>query len=266
LLFFTVGVKMGLLSSPSLILCGLSIVLLTSFVVFEMKASQPIIELHLFKNRTFTWATITCVLQSASYASPIFLIPFYLADGIGYSTSMIGVFLALTAVPFVVIFPLSGKLSDHLGTRSLSAAGMIVMCVGIFLTGRLQGGSTGLYIGLLMLFLGAGPGIFVPPNNSAVLGSVPKNRLGTASGVLSTARQLGSSSGFAISGSLLSQRALHYGQSLSGRYTDGALLKKMSVVNGFQDILLFAGLLGCVGIITSLVSEKSDRPIQGKTS
>jgi EmrB/QacA subfamily drug resistance transporter len=259
LLFFTMGMRWGLASRSSLLLLFSSVVLLTAFILFELKAPQPIVELHLFKDRTFAWAMVALVLQATAFSSPIFLIPFYLADGMGYSTSMVGVFLALTAVPFVVIYPLSGRLSDRIGATFLSALGAAVTCVGIYLTSRLDGSSTGLYIGLIMLLFGSGAGIFNPPNNSAVLGSVPKSRLGTASGMVATARQLGGSFSFALSGSLLAERALHHAQILSRSHVDKAVIRRMSAIYSFHDILMLAAIVSCVGIAAALRASKSSR-------
>jgi EmrB/QacA subfamily drug resistance transporter len=256
LLFFTLAGKWGLFSAPVMLLGVSAILLLALFLRVELKAPQPIIDLGLFRNTAFTGATVSNVIQAAAMSAAVFLVPFYLVDGIGYSASMAGALMALIAAPFVLMYPLSGRLSDRMGTRLLPVSGMLVVCVALFFMSRLGSASSGLAIAAGLCFLGAGQGIFQPPNNSAILGSVPKDRLGTASGIMSTTRQIGISSSIAITGSLLAGRIALNSDRLAGQGLDPSLMKRMSVSTSFQDILALAAIFGCLGIITSLVRDK----------
>lgn len=256
LLFFNLAGKWGILSVPVLILGVSAMLLLTIFLVVELKAPQPIIDLGLFRSTAFTGAIVSSVVQATSISAAIFLVPFYLVDGIGYSASMAGALMALIAVPFVLMYPLSGRLSDRMGSRVLPVTGMLVFCMALFFMSRLGSASSSLAIAAGLCFLGTGQGIFQPPNNSAILGSVPKDRLGTASGIMSTTRQLGISSSVAITGSLFAGRIAFYSDRLTGKGLDPSLMKRMCVSTSFQDILALATVFGCVGIITSLIRDR----------
>ena len=169
---------------------------------------------------------------------------------------MVGVCLAILGVPFLLLSPISGKMSDRFGSRFLSAFGMSLACIALLFMSRLGSGSTGFAITIGLCIIGVSYALFVPPNYSAIIGSVPEDRFGTASGILSVTRQAGSSSGIAIAGTLFASRVFFYSDHFAGRGLDAHLVRKMSVIGAFQDVLLFAALFGIIGIIASSVQEK----------
>jgi EmrB/QacA subfamily drug resistance transporter len=253
LLFLTFGGKGGFMTPLVLFLGCLAIILLTFFLISEKKAPQPIIELNFFKKRLFTFAVITAGLMSTVAAFIIFLVPFFLMEGLGSSGSVAGIFMALLAIPLMVLSPVSGRLSDKMGPAFLSTLGVILFCISLFLLSRLGEHPTYLSIGIAITLSGVGMAIFTPPNNSAIMGSVPRSMLGTASSIAMTARQVGASSGIAVTGALFSSnqadilgRLLHTG-------IDLPTAKKMASVAGYQETILVGIAIACVGVPTSLV-------------
>jgi MFS family permease len=256
LLFFNLAGKWGFFSTTNLLLISSTILLLAVFLLFEAKAAQPIIDLRLFRNPVLTGAAAASTIHATVLAGSIFLLPFYLIEGMGYSASMVGVLLALLAVPFLLLSPITGKLSDRFGQRLLSACGMSVSCIALFFISRLGSASTGFVITLGLCIIGVSYGVFVPPNYSAIIGAVPKDRFGTASGILSVTRQVGSSSGIAVAGTLFASHLSFYSDHLAGRGLDTGLVRKISVISAFQDVLLLAAAFGTIGIIASLMRQK----------
>jgi MFS family permease len=134
--------------------------------------------------------------------SVIFLMPFYLIQGRGLTTGQAG--LLLTAEPLIMAIsaPLSGTLSDRIGSRLLSTVGMTIMAVGLFLLSRLTPTSPTVFVLVALAVCGLGTGIFISPNTNALMGSAPKNRQGIASGVLATARNSGMVLGIGMAGAV----------------------------------------------------------------
>jgi EmrB/QacA subfamily drug resistance transporter len=256
LLFFSLVGKQGFFSTSNLLLAGSTVLLLGMFLLFEAKAAQPIIDLGLFRNPVLAGAAAAGTVHATVLAGSIFLLPFYLSEGVGYSAPMVGVSLAIVGVPFLLLSPISGKMSDRFGQRLLSAFGMSLACIALLFMSQLGSGSTGFGITVGLCIIGISYALFVPPNYSAIIGSVPRDRFGTASGILSVTRQVGSSSGIAVAGTLFASRLLFYSDHLAGRGLDAHLVRKLAVISAFQDVLLLAAVFGIIGIIASSVREK----------
>jgi EmrB/QacA subfamily drug resistance transporter len=263
LLFFNLAGKRGFLSTPNLLLAGSTLLLLGIFLLFESRAAQPIIDLRLFRNRVLAGAAAAGTVHAAVLTGSIFLLPFYLTEGLGYSARMVGLSLAIVGVAFFLLSPISGKMSDRFGPRLLSALGMSLACVALLFLSRLGSGSTALAITVGLCIIGISYAVFVPPNYSAIIGSVPRDRFGTASAIVSVARQVGSSSGIAVAGTLFASRLLFYSDRLAGRGLDAHLVRRMSVIGAFQHVLFLAAVFGIAGVVA--LSVRGPRKGSGKT-
>ncbi|MBN2401548.1 MAG: MFS transporter [Spirochaetes bacterium] len=251
LLFLCFSGKQGI-TWPVLLMAGLAVIFFIFFLHSEKNAEQPIIKLSLFKNRIFTIGTVCAVLQTAAGSTIIFLIPFYLTDGLGSTSSIVGLYMALIAVPMLVLSPISGRLSDKMGSKFLATFGMFVTTVALILLSRLGANPTYFAIGIAIFLAGSGMSIFLPPNNSAVMGAVPRDMLGTASAVVTAARQVGASSGIAVTGAIYSTLQI---KNLDKFLNDGFDLlaaKKLASVAGFQYTIMAGVVICAIGIVISL--------------
>ena len=253
LLFLSFGGKRGFATPLILLLGCLVAVFLVLFLISEKKATQPIVKLSFFRMRLFSAATISVGVQTTATSFVIFLVPFCLMEALGSSGSVVGIFMALLALPLLVISPVSGRLSDKIGSTFLATLGMCVVCVALFLLGRLGAHPTYLSIGIGVAMCGMGMAIFQPPNNSAILGSVPKSMLGTASAINMVARQVGASSGIALAGALFSGYQTDVLHRLSSMGIDLLTAKRMASLAGFEKAMLVGLAIASVGIFTSLV-------------
>ena len=95
-----------------------------------------------------------------------------------------------------IVAPFAGRLADRLGARPLTVGGMSLVAIGLFALGALRPATPG-FLALLAL-IGAGLGCFTPPNNAAIMGSVPEHQSGLASGVLNMTRGMGTALGLAL--------------------------------------------------------------------
>ncbi|MCG7849299.1 MAG: MFS transporter [ANME-2 cluster archaeon] len=248
LLVITRGQELGW-DSPAII--GLSVmfaVFLTGFIIAEKRADQPMVELSLFRNRPFSASNTSGFLSFVAMFAAFFLMPFYMEEILGYNT--VHMAMALIAVPLVMalVAPVSGWISDRTNSFKLSSLGMAVTCLALIFLGNLDQNATFLDIVFMLGMIGLGMGMFQSPNNSIVMGSVPKNRLGIAGGMLGMVRNLGMVTGIAISGAVFT-RGLQSNQAAGLAY-------EAAFLGGFHDAFMVAAVICAVGIITSLMRGK----------
>ena len=192
-------------SSPRILgMFGAAVVFLLAFIGRELKFRAPLVDLRLFKIPVFSIGNFTGLLSYLAMFGVLFLMPFYLERVLSFDSALAG--LILTAVPLgmTVVAPKAGALADRYGPRLLTTGGMFLTAVaalGLALTVAIHA-DLFLLVGELIL-VGAGLGVFTPPNNSSVMGSLPSARLGVGGGILNMARSLGMAMGTAISGTIM---------------------------------------------------------------
>ena len=254
LLFLNLAGRWRLFSPPSLALLASALGMLAMFLRFEKKSAQPIVELALFRNPVLTGAALTSGIHAFIVVGTAFLLPFYLTEALGYSASMVGLFFSVLSVPFLVLSPLAGRMSDTMGPKFLSALGVALACVALFFLGRLGSGPTPAAIVFCVCLMGTSYGVFIAPTNSMIMGAVPRDRFGTASGIIATTRQVGSSTGIAVAGAFFASRMAFHSHHLAKGWLAPHAIKKLAVTAAFQDTLLLGAVFGALGIITALFS------------
>lgn len=179
----------------SLVLAAAAFIL---FLRVETKREQPLLELSLFKNPLFS-VSILCgfLVFSANFCFNI-IAPFYAQNMLNLSPFSAGFLLMLFPICMVVVAPISGALSDKLGSEPLTFAGLIVMVIAQFGLAALHDGSSLWVVGTWIAMLGIGSGLFQSPNNSLVMSQVPRTQLGSAGSVNSLVRNVGMVVGITI--------------------------------------------------------------------
>lgn len=181
-------------------------VFLPLFIRIEKKASDPMIDLNLFREQLFSVNLITASLSFISLAGTTLLIPFYLEGVMGYNPAKVGLLMAVVPVMMGALAPPAGSLSDRIGTRPMTVIGLISMLIGYVAVAGIRLDDSILVYLLRFAPIGLGLGIFNAPNNSAIMGAAPRQRLGVASGLLAITRILGQTTGIALLGALWATR------------------------------------------------------------
>lgn len=236
------GHAWGWLSAPVLLLGLAALVALGCFIVLEGRRAAPMLDLSLFRSRVFSAATVSALLNYVCVYSILFLLPFLLIQGRGLDTQQAG--LVLTAQPLVmaIVAPMSGALSDRIGSRLLSTGGMVLLTVGLGLLALLSAHGSLLAIAAALGVVGLGVGIFVSPNNSALMGAAPRHRQGIAAGVLATARNVGMVLGVGMAGAVFTTVLA------SPAYAS----PQAALVAGVRASLLVAAAVAALGSVASL--------------
>lgn len=174
-----------------------------AFIVTERKARSPLGRPDLgpltpVQHGNCRWAAV--VRRAVRQPVPDAILPGACS---GYAPSQTGLLLTPVPIALAVMAPVAGIVTDAVGSRLPTVAGMLVAAAALLALALLPAGSLVTTLGSLAL-LGVGLGLFTPPNNSAIMGSAPNNRLGVAGGILNMTRGLGTSLGVAATGAVLS--------------------------------------------------------------
>ena len=233
------GHAWGWRSARTVMLIVVALALLVAFIMIERRRESPMLDLTLFHRRVFSAATLSALLNYACVYAVLFVLPFLLIQGRGLSVQRAG--LVLTAQPIVmaIVAPISGTLSDRIGSRGLATAGMILLAAGLAWLGVLARDGSLTSIAAALALVGLGVGTFVSPNNSALMGAAPGYRQGIASGVLATARNVGMALGVGFAGAVFTTVMSHAAHPADG------------LAGGVRAALFGAAAIAGVGAVTS---------------
>jgi EmrB/QacA subfamily drug resistance transporter len=196
----------GWTSATILGLFAVAAVALTAFVLLEQRQRLPMLDLTLFRNGTFTGANLVAILVTLAMFGIFVFFPIYMQTFLGWSPIQAGAALLPWTVLIVIFAPIAGKLSDKVGSRWLIAAGMTTVGLCCLELSTVAVGST--FWRMLPGFIlgGLGMSFVMTPMSAAVMGAVPVDKAGVASGVLNTFRQVGVALGIAIMGAIITNR------------------------------------------------------------
>jgi len=260
LLALTMGQQRGFRDPLILSLFGSWAVLLAIFISIESRTEQPMIDLRLFRNSLFSVNLVTGFFTFVAIAGLIILMPFYLENVLGYVPRQVGLLMAIIPVGMGVIAPLSGSLSDRFGTRPIAVIGLLAMVVGYYTMSTLTAETGVLGYLLRLLPIGIGMGVFQSPNNSAIMGSAPRERLGIASGLLSITRTLGQITGIAVLGAVWAARVTYHNGAI---LADGATAAPIEAqVAGLQETFLGVMVLIVVASALAIGGLLQERRLQ----
>jgi len=190
--------------STMLLVAALAAALLggVAFVKTERTAPFPLVDLELFSRSDLSLGVFTGWMAFVASSGLVLLVPFFLQDLQGRPPAAAGLLMAVPPLVMGLTSPLAGWLSDRIGPRPLATLGLGVLTGGYVLVGGLRLDTPAWEYLLRIACLGLGMGLFQSPNNSAIMGAVPRQQLGTASGLMSLSRLLGQASGVALVGTV----------------------------------------------------------------
>ena len=192
------------------VLGGLFAVALMAFVARERRAVEPIVNFALFRNRMFSFSVVSLLVISVTTSAQGFVLPFYLQDVLHLSPSAMGLLFLSAPVFTIGLAPVSGWLSDRVGPRIPTTVGVLLkmaaFAVGLFFAVD----SPWLVPALMMALVGIGTGFFNTPNQAAILGSVPREYRGFATGMVQMVFGVSALLGTSLTGVLLTALFRHY--------------------------------------------------------
>lgn len=194
-------------TSP-LVLSGLmgSFFILVLFYLHEKRTLHPMLDFSLYRIRAFAFGNIAAFLSFISLFFIGIMMPFYMQNVLGFSPEVTGYTMMAQPLTMAIVAPLSGWLSDKIGPSFLTTTGLLMNALGFFLLNTLSTDEAPWMVALHLAFFGLGSGMFQSPNNSSIMGAVPKSHLGTAGSLNALVRNVGMVTGITLSVSLFSSR------------------------------------------------------------
>ena len=223
-----IGQVIGFTKLSIIILFIIAVCSFVGFIFREKGAKNPLIDLTIFNNKSFSVGLACAVLIFSSNLFMNTLLPFYLQDTLKLSSLVSGFILMCVPIAMVIVAPISGALSDKIGSEGLTFLGLFIVSVSQLLFILIGLKTTISYLVILTLLAGTGVALFQSPNNSIIMSSVEHNHLGIAGSINSLARNIGMVTGLSLSTTIL-----------YSSMTQKAGYKVNGYINGRDDLFLY---------------------------
>ncbi len=259
LLGMTNAHRLGWSSPPIVAGLALAGMLAIGFVLWERHTSEPMLDLGLFESRIFSIGVSARALSFLAGSSVFFLIPFFLIQVLGYSARDAGLMMLPGSILMATTGPISGRLSDRIGTRWLAAGGMALSTAAMLVFWRLGVDSPPIHVMAGMALSGAGMGAFSSTNTSAITSGLARERYGIASALLNVTRTSSNVMGIAVATTIVAftMGAMGYEPSLAAVSESGGDGLKASFVAGLHRAYLVAAGLALAALVLSIARGES---------
>ncbi|MBW9173455.1 MFS transporter [Clostridium estertheticum] len=188
----------GWTSSFILSLFAVSVIVLILFVIIELKVKEPLLPLSLFKSVQFTNGSISLFLLGLGMMSGTYLLSFFLIQVKGLNQLSAGLIISTMSLSSMLFSILAAILTKKLGSRLISALGILLLCVSCYLNSSLTQNSSNIDIILRLIVAGAGTGLSMATLIGSIMANVPVDKIGIASGISNMTRTLGTVLGVAL--------------------------------------------------------------------
>jgi EmrB/QacA subfamily drug resistance transporter len=223
------------------------------FYVQERRNGEPLVNISLFSNRAYFLQNVCVLLIQMAMSGVMVIMPFYLEIVKKIPIDNAGTILLELPVGMIVTAPISGKISDVIGTKKPIVTGFVLCAVALFFLSTISADTSVGHVCIYLLLLGAGTGIAFSPLNSAVMGECSVKDRGSTSGLVKMMTNLGSSLGVAMvmliamvaAGPKLAEYSAH-------------TLAPAELAGAFDATFLFCMVLEIIGIVLMLVVKEKE--------
>lgn len=233
-----------------------------AFVVWERRATQPMVRLSIFRRPAFSFNLLAGLILFCGLSFNLLLTPLFLQLVFRFDLQTTGLVLMSLPIALSVTSPLSGRLSDRIGSQVLTIVGLVCTSLGLFGLSTMRVDTPLPLMIALLVLVGIGVGLFQSPNNSTVLGNAPPEALGVASSLLAVVRTLGNTAGIALAGAVWSSSVF----AILGAPIDPVTSAPPDVLAGGFDIAMrVAAGFALLAIVPSLFGGRAARATRPKT-
>lgn len=187
--------------------------LLLAFVIWELRARSPMLDVKVFANAHFTAASMALTLTSFALAGTLFFLTQYLQLVLGYTPLQAGICFIPLVFGLLVTASLSPIMARRTGVKTTISTGLGIVAASIALFSLLNASSSYVVVAMMLALLGAGLGLTMVTATNTIMGTLPLGKAGVVSAVNDTAQEIGGALGVAILGSVLAasyHAAIHH--------------------------------------------------------
>ena len=233
----------------TILMAFVAVITLILFIWNEKRADDPLLDLEIFKNKTFSAFNLSLYFNYICMYMILFIMPFYLQKVLLCNPALTGAVLMVNPIAMMILAPISGTLADRVGSRPLAIMGALISTLAFYSMTSLTMFSNVFDVVWRLALLGVGAAIFQAPNNRAIMTVIPDKKKGLASSIIVTMRNLGMVFGVSIAGILLyttiSPEALQQNQLYD--------LAAYNFTSGMHLIMMLGALLSIIILILSPV-------------
>lgn len=244
--------RLGFTSWPVAAMVAVVAVCLPVLVWSERRSIRPILDVSLLRSGRYTFSLLALMSHYLSHGGILLVAPFFLLESLDFSASRMGLFLAAFSAGRVFLAPVAGRLSDRFSPRPFLVLGNLLLVVSLLLLSRQGIDSNSLVLFLALLLAGAGTSFFEPVATSAIMGSVPKDRLGTASASVASGRQVAFAVGVTVAGAIFAIRERAYLAGPLAEDLSSEAARAQAIAGAFGDTLLVGVALASLAALFSL--------------
>ena len=235
-------------TNRTFILGIVALFLLAGFFLWERKVTYPMLDFSLYRIPLFAMGNSASFLQFTSMFSMMVMMPFYMQNVLHFSPQVTGYTMMAYPCTMAIVAPVSGWLSEKIGPYVLTLGGLLINSFAFALLTTLSIHESSWMVALHLVLFGVGAGMFLSPNNSSIMGSVPNSKLGTAGGLNALIRNLGMVIGISLSVSLFSYR-LNSQHSGDGGITVNEVGEAALMLNAMHFVFWTAMSICLVGVL-----------------
>jgi len=244
------------LLAPVFVVCSLG------FVFWERRVPSPIVNFALFRDKMFTFSTMSLLIMATVYVISSLILPFYLQDVLQLSPSFIGLLFVVPPIFTVMLAPISGSLADRYGPRPPATIGVAALLAAVLLGGVLKVDSHWLLPTLILTLGGLANGFFNPANSVGIMHFTPKHHMGFASAIINLMYGLGVVFGVALASFLM---ATGFRMSTGMPAVEPTPAMAGAFVAALNFTFWVASAVCTMGLVTSMLRGDGKRPPSGAT-
>jgi EmrB/QacA subfamily drug resistance transporter len=223
---------------------AISAAVLGTFLAWELRAREPMLDVRLFRNPRFSGASAAITLVFFAMFGSIFFLTQYLQGVLGYSALEAGLRVTPVALGLILGGPISAKLAARVGTKIVVSGGLLLVALGLMLVTQFAVDSSYDIVAAHLIVLGFGMGMAMAPATESVMGSLPVEKASVGSAVNDTTRTTGGALGVAILGSLLASQYRGDMDAAVAGLPDGAAATAGDTLSGGLSVAHRVGDLG----------------------
>lgn len=232
-----------------------AVVMLGLFVYQELHCQHPVLDLRLFKRKTFGAFNLSLHFNYLCMYMMFFAVPFYLQKVLHLDQATTGLVLTASPILMMVVAPISGMVSDRFGSRIPAFAGSMVSAAALLSMTQLTVNSTAGDVFIRLAVMGLGVALFQSPTNKALMSQLPTEKSGVASGIIATTRNLGMVFAVCYAGLLI-----HL--AISPELMQASQLQGVAAANltsGLHLVVIFGAILSVGMAVLSLAGLKNKK-------
>jgi MFS family permease len=252
------------ISIEMLIASATFLLLMTIFVIWELRIKVPMLQLRMFASRNFTLAVLTRLFGFCGATAVRFIVPIFLISLLQLNEAVAGAILLLTSVGMAIGAQISGRMSDRIGPRPFAISGFFLALITTFAMIFVGRDTSLVLLGFILLFNGLSMGLWNVTNNTVIIGSASDSELGVIGAFTNLTRNLGNVTGQALSASVVAGVMLSSGFDVPLNEIGNDLAAGDSFLSGTRVAYLLVSGITLISLVLTIFTKSSAGGINTK--